>query len=134
MENKYIKNYRIWHQRKEILDNKEIAQDFYCHEREVWWAAVGVNVGVEMDGKHDNFERPVLVLKKLNKDQFFGLPITSGNKRGSHFLYVEFGDMRSRYLCLSQLRVFSSKRLLRRIDRIEKEEFKKIRGVTQNIF
>jgi hypothetical protein len=36
----------------------------YVHEREVWGCSLGANIGVEADGKHDNFERPVLVLMK----------------------------------------------------------------------
>lgn len=34
------------------------------NEREVWWCAIGVNVGYEIDGKGKDFARPVLVLKK----------------------------------------------------------------------
>ncbi len=35
----------------------------YFHEREVWWASLGKNIGFEQDGKNKMFERPVLVLK-----------------------------------------------------------------------
>jgi len=39
----------------------------YFREREIWWASLGANIGYEQDGKHENFERPVLVLKKFSR-------------------------------------------------------------------
>ena len=39
----------------------------YFREKEIWWASLGANIGYEQDGKNDNFERPVLILKSLIK-------------------------------------------------------------------
>ena len=39
-------------------------------EGEIWWCAVGENVGVEINGKSDAFSRPVLVMKKLSRFGF----------------------------------------------------------------
>lgn len=33
------------------------------HEGDVWWCAMGENIGVEINGKHEVFSRPVLVFK-----------------------------------------------------------------------
>lgn len=38
--------------------------NFYFKEREIWWCLLGMNVGHEQDGKNENFESPVSVLKK----------------------------------------------------------------------
>jgi mRNA interferase MazF len=43
-------------------------------ERDIWWVSIGVNVGFEEDGKHEKFLRPVLILKKFNKELFLGIP------------------------------------------------------------
>ena len=131
---KYRKNYRVWHEKKEVLDEKVIARDFYYHEREVWWAAVGANVGVEIDGKNSDFERPVLVLKKLNKHQFFGVPLTSGGKQGKYYVAVQVADMYQSAACLSQLRVFSSKRLLRRVGSMNQDSYKSVVVQVQELF
>jgi mRNA interferase MazF len=54
------KDFDRWNKKKKALNETDFTD--YVHEREVWWCALGVNVGLEADGKHDNFERPVLVL------------------------------------------------------------------------
>src|SRR5579864_8524776 len=55
------KNFDAWNEQKKVADGREIASDFFFHERELWWCALGANMGVEADGKHDLFERPVLI-------------------------------------------------------------------------
>lgn len=27
----------------------------FAHPREIWWCSLGINVGAEIDGKHENF-------------------------------------------------------------------------------
>lgn len=44
----------------------------YCHEREIWWCSIGVNVGFEQDGTGQHFDRPVVVIRGFNKNLFFG--------------------------------------------------------------
>ena len=45
-------------------------------EGEIWWCAIGENVGVEINGKSEVFSRPVLVLKKLSRFGFMGITQT----------------------------------------------------------
>jgi mRNA interferase MazF len=37
-------------------------------EREIWWCHLGLNVGDEENGKNESFNRPVLILKKFNRN------------------------------------------------------------------
>ena len=60
------KDFDRWNEKKKYTHKREFAD--HVHEREVWWSALGVNIGVEIDGKHENFERPVLVVRKFNND------------------------------------------------------------------
>ena len=57
-----IKNYKEWMGRKTIINNRGVARSF--REGDVWWAAVGENVGVEIDGKSQRYSRPIVILKK----------------------------------------------------------------------
>lgn len=50
-------------------------------EGEIWWCAIGENVGVEINGKSKTFARPVLILRKLGKYSFMSIPLTSGARR-----------------------------------------------------
>jgi mRNA interferase MazF len=100
----------------------------YVHEREVWWCALGVNVGDEADGKHDNFERPVLVLMKFNKDAVLVVPLTSRPKRNPyHVPFLQEGKLFA--AAYSQLRLVSTKRLLRRLYRMDGNVFEGIKEV-----
>ncbi len=128
---KYIKKFDEWNKQKKSIQNNKSVEDknFFYHEREVWWSSVGVNVGVEMDGKNENFERPLLVLRKVNNKQFFGIPITSKDKKGNFYIDVSFGDTNTKgKACLSQVKVFSTKRLLRKIGKANQKDFSSIKN------
>lgn len=99
----------------------------YFHERELWWASVGANVGSEQDGKNSNFERPVLIVKKFNKYMFWGIPQSSKIKQNQFYHQTTY-DGKTYSLILSQMRVFSSKRLIRKVRTIPRTEFKEIRN------
>ncbi len=124
MPNNYTKYFDSWNFQKKSVNEREIADDFYYHEREVWWASVGVNIGAEIDGKNENFERPILIIRKINQWQFLGIPLTSKYKSGYFYIPVQLGDAgQESTICLSQIRVFSTKRLNRKIGTIRKEDF-----------
>lgn len=119
------RDFRKWHYLKENIDNQYPEKLF--REREIWWCSLGANVGFEQDGKHNYFERPILVSRKFNKGMFWGLPLTSKPKQG--FYYFSFswkGGMAT--VLLSQLRVLSSKRLIRRVGKINSKTFFDIRN------
>ena len=59
-----------WTKRK-IRHHAENEKNVYFREKEVWWAALGKNVGFEVDGKHELFERPVLIVKKIFQRYMF---------------------------------------------------------------
>jgi len=116
------KDFDNWNKEKKLTDSKEIGYDFFYYPREVWWCSVGVNVGVEADGKNENFERPVLIIKKFNKEMFWGIPLTSNEKTGEFYQKIKHDEGIS-WASLSQIKTFSTKRLLRKIGMIGEEEF-----------
>ena len=91
-------------------------QILYFREREIWWAALGVNIGSEQSGKNENFERPVLILRKFNKEVFLGVPLTSKRKVNKYHFSLTGQSGITSYAILSQVRLMSGKRLLRKID------------------
>jgi len=117
------KDFELWNKRKQTLDKIKSRYNFFYDVREVWWCSVGVNVGVETDGKNEHFERPVLVIKKFNGDMFWGVPLTSKEKLGAHYLKVSHSNGFS-WVMLSQIRVFSTKRMLRKLGVITEDRFK----------
>jgi mRNA interferase MazF len=118
----YVKDFNDWNEIKKTTD-KIIPKKLF-NEREVWWCAVGVNVGFEQDGKGEEFTRPVLVVKKFNEQLFFGAPLTSQDKKG--FYYHKLGKLdgeRLSVVMLSQARVFSANRLRDKIYKVTPAAF-----------
>jgi len=135
MPEEYTKKFDSWNDKKKSVDATDILPDFFYHEREVWWCSVGVNVGREMDGKNEYFERPVLVVRRMNREQFLGAPLTSRNKSGRYYVSVRYGeDMHEGTVCLSQFKTFSAKRLLRKIGMMERADFLEVKQRFINFF
>ncbi|HVM76787.1 MAG TPA: type II toxin-antitoxin system PemK/MazF family toxin [Candidatus Paceibacterota bacterium] len=106
---------------------------FQFHEREIWWCHIGVNVGTEILGKNERFERPVLVYKKLAKESFLGIPLTTQLKTGSWYVPIDVKGISIRVV-LSQIRIFDSKRLINKIDQIGAEKFSEIKKGFANLY
>ncbi len=119
----YIKNFDAWNERVKVIDHSKF--DDFIYEREIWWCALGVNIGSEQDGKNDTFERPVLIVKKINKDLLLVAPLTSKITNSEYCITTTSSGVLSQVI-LSQLRVISSKRLLRKISRIKTLTFYQI--------
>jgi mRNA interferase MazF len=120
----YYKDFDGWNESQKKIHARVDTDSLFFKEREVWWCSVGVNIGREIDGKNEHFERPVLVVRKINSEQFLGVPLTSKHKRGRHYVHVQYGEVTNVGMaCLSQVRAFSAKRLLRKIGRTNHEDF-----------
>lgn len=121
----YTKDFKSWHSLKEKIDKNN--DDFFFYEREMWFCSLGVNVGQEQDGRGEKFSRPILVLKKFNNNLFWGIPLTSKNKKNKY--YLEFSHNNQKYSAIfSQIRIFDKKRLLRKIGYFPKDKFEELKN------
>jgi mRNA-degrading endonuclease toxin of MazEF toxin-antitoxin module len=118
-----MKDYTEWFTGKAELEKLEKVPVF--HEREIWWCSLGVNIGDEEDGKNHQFERPVLVFKKFNRNIAWIIPMTTKVKDNKFHYVIEHEEMKFS-LILSQLRLVSSKRLLRYMRKISPFRFREI--------
>ena len=112
--------YDDWNILKKNLSKK--TRKVYCNKREIWWCSIGMNIGTELYGKNDLFERPVLILKVYNKETILVVPLTSKVKEGIYYSAVALGNVISRAV-LSQSRTINTKRLSRKVGRISKQNF-----------
>ncbi|MCX6715116.1 MAG: type II toxin-antitoxin system PemK/MazF family toxin [Candidatus Uhrbacteria bacterium] len=108
-------------------------RDLYFREREVWWTSLGANIGDEQNGKHDQFERPVLIIKKFGRNTFCGLPLSSRTKVGPYYSAFRMGNTMETVI-FSQIRTMSCRRLLRKMGMCSVEDFSKIISILKNIF
>ena len=120
-----------WNIQKQEINMLEHTSLF--REGEIWWCSFGKNIWVEEDGKNELFERPVIVLRKFNNEQFFWLPLTSKN-RDDQYHFPSDTTWVVGSIILSQWRVMSSKRLSRKIATIARGKFKLIRNRFSQLF
>ena len=85
MPNKEFDN---WNEVKKSTNIDKVIRNF--KEREIFYMKMGQNVGFEQNGKGENFVRPVIILKKFNKEMFFGVPLSSQYKEGKFYYNFEF--------------------------------------------
>lgn len=93
--------------------------------KQIWWACLGQNIGVEVNGKNAQFARPVLVLKEFNAGSLFVAPLT--NTVGAHKYLIEFDYLgKKQSINISQLRTLSAKRFTKKMSDISEDDFKRI--------
>lgn len=119
-----MKDFHKWNRIKNKLDRIKNLKFF--RERDIWWCHIGLNIGHEEDGKGSGLIRPILIIKKHNKDCFLGISLSSKIKNNKY--YFDFETSKKRYsVILSQIRLFSSKRLVTKIDKVDNGVFIKIK-------
>lgn len=125
------KDFDAWNKEKKRIHERTSEKLF--HEREIWWCSLGVNVGFEQDGTNDLFERPVLVVKKFNREVLWVLPLTRTDKQNPYYIPISVGDRNSTVI-LSQLRLISAKRLQRYMQKLPKGQFNQVVAAVQGLF
>jgi hypothetical protein len=78
-----MKDFEIWHKIKNGIEKKEFRINFQI--RDILFCSIGENVGFEQDGRGEEFLRPVAVIKKFNKQIFWGVPLTHTDKKGKYY-------------------------------------------------
>ncbi|MEX0968396.1 MAG: type II toxin-antitoxin system PemK/MazF family toxin [Bacteroidia bacterium] len=123
---KSSKDFDGWNAKKKTIHEKEVANNLYFYPREIWWCSLGINIGYEVDGKNESYERPVLILKKFGKDTALIVPETTKTKKGDFYHAYRF-DETSFYLLLTQARLISTKRLIRKVRTLDPANFHEAR-------
>ena len=96
------------------LHNKKSLRSF--NEGDVWWCGIGENIGSEICGKGKDFLRPVLVINKLSKYNFIGIPLSSKNHTGTWYVEFEFQN-KKQYAVVAQIENISVNRLHHKMGR-----------------
>ena len=113
------KHFKEWINLKEKIHFSNSAPKI--NEGDIWWCGFGENVGIEINGKSTRFSRPVLVMKKLSRQGFMGVPLTSQEKIGSWYAKFIFLG-KDEYAAVCQARVMSTSRLYSKIGQIPKTD------------
>ena len=121
-----MKKYDKWNEVKKdiVIKNKNLT----FKVREIYWLSVGQNIGYEIYGKGDEYLRPVLILRKFSKESFLGIPLTSVSKDDMfHFEFTPIDKVKINYAILSQIKLFSAKRIKSKMGKISQDDFKSLK-------
>ena len=121
----------LYFRMKSIIDIKKWSEDkkkIDCcgkHKNvkrgEVWWSKTGKNIGFEQNGGRD-FRRPIVILKRINFMLALVAPITSQKKNMKSAFYINLPSLIEGVILVAQIRVMSTKRMLRRKFKLPDEE------------
>lgn len=119
-----IKDFKKWHSIKEHLHERK--SEVFFHEREIWWCSLGVNIGYEQDGTGEDFQRPVVILKKFNLDACLVVPLTTTQKKGKYYFVVGELEGKNATAILSQVRFIDRKRLANKVGFLGEDIFNRL--------
>ena len=122
MKQKKKKDYQKWHNKKSHIN--DIEKRPFFHEREIWWCALGANVGFEQDGGGEDFLRPVIIFRKFNNEVFWAIPLTNTKKNTKYYFQFTFnGGSVPSAAVLSQIRLVDARRLSHKLGDLSDTEF-----------
>ena len=121
------KDFDNWNELKKLINQRENFPTF--RQGEIWWTHIGLNVGFESDGKNEKYHRPVLIIKKFNKQLFLAVPLTTQIKVNPYYYKISFEKNKiERCAILSQIKMLDAKRLDRKIGKMTPKEFGVLRS------
>lgn len=121
----FIKNFIDWFKIKINLDSKSHIPPLF-KDGQIWWCSIGENIGGEISGKGEYFRRPILVVRKLDKYSFIGVPLTSQPKTGTWYFNIKV-KTKDNYSILSQVRNVDYRRMDKILGTLNQNELLKIR-------
>ena len=125
------KDFDHWNTIKKSVDARTDTISLYFRERDVWWAAIGTNIGFEQDGKGERAQRPVLVLRKFNRHVLLVIPLSTRHKPGNkYYISLTSPDAVERSAIISQLRLIDIRRLTEHMFMLDVANFAAIKKAT----
>ncbi len=118
------KDFDGWNIQKKLMETS--MKKMLFKEGEVWWCAVGTNVGNESCGKGARYRRPIVIIKKLSGKNCIGIPLSTKKKNGSWFTETRING-KNRSVLLYQIRMFSLQRFEYRLGKLEPGGLAKIK-------
>ena len=118
-------NYDKWNVAKKRIAESQHKPPYY-NNGDVWWVCVGKNIGYEVYGKNKNFVRPVLVVRKFNKDFFLGIPLSTKIKKNNKYYINIILNKENVSALISQIRAFSTKRIENKMGELNNEDLEKV--------
>ena len=120
-----MKDFDEWNTIKQQIDSGVVRPP--VKKGSVYWCNVGINIGVEYNGKGKRFVRPILVLKKYSNEIVFGVPLTTKGKDGDWYYKLPhtIADEDS-FAVLNQAKTYDVKRFENSITQLSESSVSKV--------
>ena len=118
------KDFKKWHDKKSKVD--DINKRPFFHESEIWFCHLGINVGFEQDGSGEDFQRPVVIIRKFNNEVCWIVPLSKTDKKGKYYFSFPFDDNTTSVAIISQIRLLDVRRFSRKIGKMKENDFKQL--------
>lgn len=126
-----VSHYDKWNTLKKKIEESNHKPPYF-KESDIWWVSIGYNIGYEVYRKGRDYARPVLVIKKFNKDFFLGVPLSTKIKDNKYYVPITIGNKDVSALT-SQIRAFSAKRILCKLADLDQKDYslviKEVKGL-----
>ena len=131
MKDKSTKEFTEWNKQKIEINSRVIIDEnnkplIRARVGDIWWCKIGKNVGYEQDGKNTNFTRPVLIIRKIDKNLSLVIPTSTKKKKGFWYMNIKTSNNKDETLLLNQVKVISNNRLSNKFDTVSKEVIKQV--------
>lgn len=118
------KSFDSWNKEKKRIDNDD--KNILFHEWEICWTSLWVNIWNESNWKWKEFRRPVLVIKKLSRENSIVIPLSTKIKTWSWFEryslhWIEYTAL------LYQIKFIITKRFTKREWELMQNDFNRIK-------
>lgn len=115
----------LWNNVKKHLDINTINK--YPKHKDVWMCHLGKNIGFEQNGSGSEFQRPVLVVKKITNRLFVVVPLSTKQKDFKHYLNFTDPNDRKVSALLQQYRIVDVNRFDRKMYILDENSFLQIK-------
>jgi len=126
-----MKDFDKWNDVKKYIHNTLPPCMF--KERDMRWCKLGINIGHEENGKGDEYERPVLVLRKFNYRLCWVVPLTTQLKKNPFYVSCGKHNDIERMAIISQIRLLDSSRFTEKIGVVPIETFELIKKAIKDL-
>lgn len=116
-----MKEFTDWTEVKMLVNER---QHKWSRKGDVWWCALGLNVGHEQDGKGVGFVRPVVILANYGKSLALVAPTTTS--KSTEFKIIVKSKITN--VLIDQIRIVDTKRFIERVGKIERHMLEEMKN------
>lgn len=113
-----MKNFDKWNSTKKKI-NKQSRPPVKLGE--IHWCSFGLNIGVGQDGRGDDFQRLVIIIKKFSSQIVLIAPLTTKIHKRDWYLNINIFNRESQII-LNQVKPVDTKRLIEEVGQISEEK------------